>query len=118
MVPLSGTTDDHLSLFMHTHTHTCTYTHSHAHTYTHSEISRNDDQLTELKTYKEFLDSLAPQVSSGQLADTILPSSHTNNNLLYLMHRNGEMQSSKQRLEQSTSRYSANYDIKSFLSRV
>ena len=79
MVPLSGwigfrnrTTDDYLPPFMHT------YIHTYIHTYTHSEISRNDDQLTELKTYKEFLDSLAPQVSSGQLADTIPPSSHTN----------------------------------------
>ena len=42
------------------------YTHSHTHTYTYSEISRNDDQLTELKMYKKFLDSLAPQVSSDQ----------------------------------------------------
>ena len=39
-------------------------THTHTHTHTHnSEISRNDDQLTELKMYKEFLDALAPQVT-------------------------------------------------------
>jgi len=29
-----------------------------------NEISRNDDQLKELKMYKEFLDALAPQVTN------------------------------------------------------
>ena len=64
----------HVYTYTHSHTHTHTYTHSHihtlththTHTYTYSEISRNDDQLTELKMYKKFLDSLAPQVSSDQ----------------------------------------------------
>jgi len=46
-----------------THPHTHPHTHPPTHTLIHSEISRNDDQLKELKMYKEFLDALAPQVT-------------------------------------------------------